>query len=109
MLPRGRRLTRHLAKDAGASRVLARTPHLLLKAVPSPHTRLSVVVPKRITPLAVNRNRIKRQIASLVAPLLPTLLPRAYFLLVVALPKKHVFEAFQTDVPALFRGHIRNG
>lgn len=59
-------------------------------AVPSDHSKAGLIVSKKISNLAVVRNKLKRRIRAALQTILPTLSPTLHF---VVLPNRRAIEA----------------
>jgi len=104
MLPRKQRISKALARDVFIRGNNASSAHFLLKTLPSPgsDTRFAVSVSKKVAPNAVDRNRTRRRVYSVIRPL--TLHVRSGFLVGVSVKKggdKISFELVTKEVREL--------
>lgn len=76
---------------------LKRTPHLMIRTLsrPAPLSALAVVVPKRLVALAVDRNRLRRQ---LKAAFDKVELPRGDSVVTLKTVPKKAYETFVKEV-----------
>jgi ribonuclease P protein component len=86
MLPKGRRVSTLLFETSIKSGVRVHSPHFFVvmaknKAITS--SRMAAVAPKKVLPLAVKRNALKRKMMHSLQALLPTI-PAGYALLFFA-------------------------
>lgn len=98
-LPRARSDAPHL------HRTVARSGHLALRqgeGAPLTAPRVAIVVPKRLAKTAVLRNRLKRQLRAALAPLIKSLAPAPYLLLLTKRPERGAHAIFTAEIPRLF-------
>ena len=85
MLPRTKRLTRAEFLRTNAKKKVFHSPSFLVSVTYGDTTKAGVVVSKKVTPSAVKRNRLRRQVYAVLSELLPGVTNNA--LLVVVLKK----------------------
>lgn len=88
-----------------------KTRHLVFKFFPSQFSdsQFAISISKKVSNKAVRRNRLKRQIAHGIVPLIPTL-KEAFVVLVIlknSSPDTQQFEDLQAEIKQFFN-HIRS-
>ncbi len=100
MFPRKARITTLLFKQVQTSRNTVSGQHVTLRVLPYESTRCAIVVSKKVAPKAVDRNKIKRQIAHILKTLA---LPKA---LIVVMVKPSYVRAQQKEIKEMFESIV---
>lgn len=71
-----------------------RTPHALIHVLPSDEMRVTCVVGKKVSPSAVTRHRIQRQLREIAREVLPSI-PHTYDVVILAIPPILRVESYE--------------